>query len=360
MRHHPFLSYFVPLFAILVYVFVYDQVYIWSEKSDVALNFFAIASGAGAIFLGYLSDSYCRRRIFLAIHILTPILLSVVYLYPSSTFLIGLLGLCYNPLSTIRANIVDNLGESSKIHLISLSFVLQFLPDSLYITYFDLSRVSSFLWSMVGLGLILLIGLFFFFDRRDERIKKESMTTKLAVFLPETGGRARLTFMAFFFTQVAYLIGENVFTGAPLENFYESLFAFAGMLGAAFSALYRRIPHISVLTVGYGISLLVSLLPLGIVHVYGYHSFNLPYMSILLGALLGFFYAFVYDVVLRAAKRHYRGTVCGLLDCLFAGAFLMTYDISRNIYNNFSTVMFLIAGSFCIALVLQKLAESRA
>ena len=301
-------------FSIGVYIFVFDQIYVWVEKDLPLVNSYNVANAIGAILMGFLSDSFCRRKMFLFIHIAAPVLFTLSYLFSDSYVIISLTGLIYNPLSTLRANLVDNAASYSKIQLIACSFVIQFLPDTMYYLFENIPKQTAYLSAMGLLLAALLLGALLLFDRRDEKIKHENMFSKIAFFAPDTNRKALLTFFAFIPLEIAFFIGDNFLEIYPLNYFYYSILSFASLLGAALSSLYKRIPHVSILTVGYGIAFLFALLPIGAKFLYNYHELNIPYLFMALGALFGFYISFVYDVILHAVQKHFRGTACGLLD----------------------------------------------
>ena len=357
VRHRAAFSTLPIFLSIGAYVFTSSVLFTWIDRDVNLINWCNAAIALGAIFMGFLSDSLCRRKMLIFIHCVAPILLTLCYLMPTVSVFYVLLCFVYNPLSTVRANLIDNTQEYSKIKLISYSFMIQFLPDSFYVFFQDIHFDIAYLSAMGAMLLSLSVGLVFFFDRRDEKIKHESMIAKIAFFAPQTRPRALLTFIAFIPTQIAYFISDNFLDADTLNPLYYSILSFGSLLGAGLSSLYKKTPHVSVLTIAYGVAFLVSVLPLGTEFLYGYRQLNVPYMFIALGTLLGFYISFVYDVILHSVAKHFRGTACGILDFVYSGASLITLISSSFLAQNLSWTLVAIAVAFAVALAVQKRAE---
>lgn len=346
------------LFSIGVYVFVTDQVYVWTNENVGLVNTFSAAMSIGSILMGFLSDSFSRRTMLLLVHLLGAIFLTLYYFHPASSFAIFALGLIYNPLSIVRANLIDNLTSASKIKLISLSFIVQFFPETLFYLYSKIPRYESLIFSLGALFTSLSIGLIFFFDRRDFKIKKEKNSLlKIAFFLPLASKKALLTFAAFIPTQIAYFISDNLLEVYSLNPLYYSILSFGSLIGACMSILYKKTPHEAILTVAYGLSLAISALPVGAIYFYQYDSLDIPFMFVVLGSLLGFYIPFVYDIILHFVEKHYRGTACGILDFAFSGSSLITLVLFKELSKNLNIALLIVAVLFMLAVTLQRLSE---
>jgi len=307
--------------------------------------------------MGFLSDIFCRRRILIVMHLLAPVLLVLSYFYTSSLWVIVLFGLVYNPLSTIRANLVDNTQEYSRVKLISISFIVQFFPQTFVVLFQDLSKYTSLLLAIGGILISLILGLIFFFDRRDKKLRAQNYFSKIAFFLPKTSTRAIYTFIAFIPSQLAFFVSNNLLEAYTMKPQYYSILSFGALIGACISTLYKKTPHVSVLTIAYGFALMISLLPLGAKYIYGYEHLDIPFMFVALGSVLGFYISFVYDVILHSVSKNYRGTACGLLDFVFGGASILILLLFKELSASSFFALLLISIAYACAVVFQKAAE---
>lgn len=308
--------------------------------------------------MGFLSDYFCRRKTLLLLHVLAPILLIWAYFFSGTILPIVLFGFIYSPLAIVRANLIDNTKEHSRIKLLSLSFIIQFFPETLTFLFHNLEKMESLLWSLGLLIFSFLVGLFFFFDRRDKEIKQETFSKKVSFMIPHHFS-GFLTFLAFIPVQIAYFISDNLLEVFSLSPLYYSLLSFGSLVGASVSSIYRKTPHISVLTIAYGFAFLISLLPISAKYLYGYNQLDLPFLFVMMGSLVGFYLPFVYDVILRFSNKVYRGTICGAIDFIYSGASLVTLFIFKPLSHHLFASLALVVFCFGVALIFQKAAEGK-
>lgn len=357
VRQKAFFSLFPLLLSIGTYVFASSQVFVWIIPRIDLTNTYNASSALGAILIGFLSDTFCRKKMLQIVHIAAPLLFTLFYFHPNF-YTTALLGLFYNPLSAARAALVDNMQEFSKVQLISLSFMIQFLPECFYHLFTKIPKETAFFWALSAILSSLILGMFLFFDRRDSKIKEESLFSKIHFFAPQAGRKAIFTFIAFVPTQIAYFIADNLLEIFSLNPLYYSILSFGSLLGALLSSLYKKTPHISILTLAYGVALLFSFLPIGAYYFYGYKDLDVPFMFIALGSILGFYISFVYDVLLHSVGKHFRGIVCGILDAVYASASLVTLLAFNALSSSLNLSLVIIALSFVTALFFQRKAEA--
>lgn len=345
------------LFSIAIFVFVVDQVYIWTNEDIGLINAFSAAMAIGSILMGLLSDAFSRRVMILLVHGLSAIFLAIYYFNPTSYLYIFLLGIVYSPLAIARATLIDNISSYSKIKLISLSFLVQFIPETLYFLYLKIPKYDSFLYAISAIFLSFVLGLIFFFDRRDERIRKENVFSKIAEFVPSIKPKALFTFIAFIPTQIAYFVSDNLLEVYSLSPLYYSILSFGSVVGACVSILYKKTPHIATLTITYGLCFVISCLPVVAIYLYNYPKLDIPFMFIVLGSLLGFYVPFVYDIILHAVEKNFRGTACGLLDFVYSGSSLITLIMFKALLHNIELSLILVAIAFILAVGFQRASE---
>lgn len=343
------------LVAIMAFVFVSAQIFIWNPETGSS-NVYSAAIALGAILSGFLSDAFSRRTMLISVHILGILFLTLYYFY-SSALCLFLFGVAYNPLAIVRAGLIDNVTSYSKIKLISLSFIFQFFPRTLYFLYVKIPQNESFFLALGALSFSLIIAFILFFDRRDFRIHKVMMFSKVAFFLPHVKPKAVLTFIAFVPTQIAYFVADNLLETYSLNPVYYSLLAFGSLVGAAMSTFYKKTPHIAVLTIAYGLCLVVTILPVAAFFFYSYEKLDIPFTFVVLGSLLGFLLPFVYDIILHSIEKHYRGTGCGMLDFVFSGSSLVTLALFKILSHHTERSLILVVVAFILAFGIQRASE---
>ncbi len=347
------------LLSILVYVFVYSQIYIWYTDSYVGSNIFDFSQALGALVLGTLSDKFCRRKTLLWSQLGGLIFLYFVYHYPSQWYFVVLLGIIYNPVPIVRAAMVDNMKNYSTIKLISLSFFVQFLPEALYSFFYKIPPATSYLMSYAALFAVFALSIFYFYDYRDAKqyhlkIYNGGFTH---AFLPNLKGRGVYTFLAFLPPLLVYFLTDNVVTEYSNDPTYYSILSFGFMLGALLSLIYKKTPHVSVITVVYGICLILSLIPPSSVFIYNFSAFSIPFHFLIFGSLMGFYISFVYDTIIHSIQASYRGTTCGLLDFFCSSSYITNIQALKFLKDNLLISFGIVVLCFLVSLILQKRAE---
>jgi len=346
-------------FSIAIYVFVYSQIYVWISDSYITTDVFDISQALGALLLGSLSDRLCRRKTLLLSYLCGLILIYFVYQHPEYSYLLFALGLIYNPIPIVRAAMVDNMKSYSSIKLISISFVIQFMPEAFYYFYSGMDKHLAFYLCYTFLILGFLLSYFLFFDYRDSHLKKkrESPGSLSGLFHPNLKEKAFYTLIAFLPTQLVYFISDNLLSEYSNDPSYYSILSFGFVIGALISSLYKKTPHVSVITVTYGICLMLSLLAPAAIYVYQLKGFDLPFQFIIFGSLMGFYISFVYDTILRAILSDYRGTASGFLDFICASTYIINIGVLNLVKAYFFWALLFIVANFLLALYWQKRAE---
>lgn len=349
------LALFATFFAILVYVFISSHAYGYLENSIHESNLYNTAEALGAIFLGFLSDKFCRRKTCLYSYLIGLLLFPLAFNAHSPFILTFLFGFFFNPLPILRAGMIDNLPGLSKVQLISFSFVIQYIPWALYDKIVLLSLDTSFIIGIILLFISLTLSFLFFYDKRDNRMAHEPHLPKLI----KKGYKTCFIFTlwASFLAQVVYFFSDNL-----LENYAENvefyaILSFGSLVGALIASLYKKTPHVSILTINYGINMLLAIIPFAALYIYGYKDVSIPLMFIIFGTLGGFGIPFVYDVVLNSININLRGTTCGLLDSIYSLSSLINLFIVQFLNLNLFFTLMLIPITYGISTYLQKRTE---
>ena len=342
--------------AIFVYALVSSQVYVWIGIPGDSWQVYDIAQGLGAILWGILSDFFCRKKTVIISHILAFPFLILVYYFSNQIVFAILFGLVYNPLPILRAALVDNMRRTSKIRLIAYSFVLQFLPTAIYTHFTTLGKPLALLLSIGALIFCLMMIGVLFEDVRDRSIAQHK---EKHIFFESKGAMRKgvFTFLAFIPTQFIYFISAVYLDSYGDSPVLYSLLFLGFVIGALISSLYKSTPHTSVLTVTYGVSITIAMIPLCAITLYQYHHPSLIFLFVLLACLAGFYISFVYDVVLHNIGKTLRGSACGMLDGVFFGTAELSLIIVGHLKFNIIIALICIIFSFAFALFFQKFAE---
>lgn len=351
------LSVLATFFAILVYVFVSIQMYIFLGSSEFYSNFYKILQAIGVLCFGYVSDRFCRRKTGLSTQFVALSASIGLLFFPKSILLILISGFFYNPLSILRASLLDNIPRMSKVQLIAWTFIIQILPFCFYNTLSLIHPLLLLKSATFLLSLSFVFSLFFFQDRRD-RLSHNVLHFDIRQLVHPNVHKK------FLFTLLAYVPAQcvNFFTGNLLGNFSSnsvlfSILSASGLVGASIAILYKKTPHVSLLTVLYGISVITATIPIVCIYFYNYQEVPIPIELIVFSTLSSFSLPFVYDIVLSSVNAYYRGFTCGILEALYSLTtlinFAFIYAFRTHILWSLSIILLL----FLTATLTQRSAE---
>jgi MFS family permease len=351
--HKNILSECAPL---LLVIFLYE---LFAIKIHTNINiskniyvFWLIAQIIGSISFAYISDKHCRKKTLIVTQIFAIVFLSIFILSGYSAFILILLGLTFNPVPLARAAMIDNFALFSKVKLIAFTLIASYLPWVFYGFLTKIFQEKLMVIIIIFLSVNLLITFLFFDDRRDKShdcnilhiIKWKKISYILIAFFPVQ--------LSFFIS--AFFLENNI----DELNLFSSL-AIGIILGAVISTFYKKIPHVSFLTLFYGIGFCLSFTPIFSIWFFPAGHINIAYQLMVFSTLSGFYIPFLYDVILSAAHSDYRGVACGFIHVFYSAASLSalflikTQNPSAIAVLVFSTILFFIA--FCI----QKFAEHK-
>lgn len=355
--HTDLLSVLTTFLAISVYVFVSLQFLILLQDSPFYSNSYRLLQAIGAIVFGFLSDRFCRRQIALLVQFVALFSSITLLFFPSNIFFIMLSGFFYNPLSIFRASLVDNIPHMSKVQLIAYSFIAQILPFSFFHKLANLHPDFLIKSSACLLILTFLASLLFFRDKRDKLTHNAIYFNTQEIVHPLQCKRFLLTFLAYSAAQ-----SVNFFTSNLLGNYASNAILFAtlstaAILGAFVAILYKKTPHVSVLTVNYGISVLVTSIPIICIAFYNYQAVPIPLELIIFASLSSFGLPFVYDILLSSANAYYRGFTCGLLEALYSLSTIISAPIVYALRVNILPALFVILALFLTSTLIQRQSE---
>lgn len=348
----------IAVFAIIfLYVICLNSVYVWYVRSISDVNLYITSTAFGAIIVGFIADKWKRRyTLILSFCLSLPLLFAVYWIH--STYLLIAIGIILNPLPIVRATLIDNLHDYSKIRLIAMSFAVQFIPAALYARIYALHHsFQSFYLALASLILMLFFALVLFHDDMDTRsIKSENNWHSF--FQSEFKKRGFYTLLAYIPTQFVFLLADSSLELSKENPLVWSTLGGGVIVGALIAMLYKKTPHTSVLTISYGLSFVASVVPIIGVFLYDIAIQDPTLQMIIYSAEMGFYLPFVYDVILRAVRKSYRSTACGVIDfisCIAYFTSLLYFDFFKV---EVSFILFAISICFFMSIFLQKAAEN--
>ncbi|MCF7852479.1 MAG: hypothetical protein K9M07_04470 [Simkaniaceae bacterium] len=348
-----------PLISIFVYQVIAVYFYLTLHHSLHIFVIWVIMQAFGNIGIGYLSDHHCRRRLLILTQFAGLVAMFLhITVAPHSYWPLALLGLFYNPPAVARAGLVDNLPRFSKVKLIAATFVLEMAPWALYMTFSKMDILRLAWLGFVILLINLLFTILFFEDRRDAALQDKHLPRFNQIVHHHQSKRLLLTLFAVLPIQIGFFLTDTIVEKYPDNARLYSVLGFGSMLASLLTYLYRKTPHISLLTVAYGIGFVLSVVPLLCQAAFIRDSYDPAYQIIFFSCMSGFYLPFVYDVILNACSVNYRGMVCGLIEFMFIFASLIAIVLIDMFYLGFLFVILIIPLLTLLSSILQKRAES--
>ena len=368
IKNRPLWELATPLFFIFIFEIVSVQLYIFSQahaKSSGSSSIFIgwiTSQTIGGILLGYISDKFQRKKVLLLSQVFAAGIFMWVLASHDKAFnllAIWLLGFFFNATPTARASLVDNFPQYSKNRLLCYSFLIQFLPWCFfpYFTLFEAKNIYTCIFFFIILNFFLTLTLFK--DKFNKAIEYERVITKLA-----QPGKKRIIVA----TGAALLLGQLVFFisdyflehRSPNPTLY-GILGLGSFIGSGMGLVYRKIPHLSLLTMSYGFGFLISAVTFASLFFY---EMNISETVILFQVTLyasigGFYLPLVYETILSSISFKMRGRTCGYIELIISGS---SFIALWSVLDKISTFTLLLISTifFLLALLIQKQGESRA
>ena len=311
----------------------------------------------GGVVLGYISDRKCRRKVLLFVQAVT-LLIFVAFTFKSdSIVLLTAMALLYNPISPSRAAIVDNFTNYSRVKLIALTVVAEFAPWIFYDQFIKFNDIafSSFIIILMSVNFILI---WFLFDDKRDLIKNPHQSMQFHDMIKiKHKMRFYLTVLAFFPAQLVFYFTDTLLEKSPQNFKLFSALGLGSVIGTVLANVYRKIPHISLLTITYGLAFLLSSTPLLSLYLYKVHTIDPLHQILIIGCLGGFYIPFVYDVALGAVNPNFRGTSCGIIEGIYSICSIVSLLFIDVFSFGVLFVLTIIPILFLVSMVVQRRAE---
>lgn len=345
-------------FSIFVYTFITLEVNVIGRHLSFITGTVSILQALGILVTGFFSDLFSRRRVHFVVQLLGLLLLGCMMINRDSVILLILLALLYNPISLLRATLMDNLPHIPKVQLMALVFIMLNLPIGLYAELTQFSFFSNATSSFWAIAASMVLSFFFFFDKRDG-VKGQKVHFPLKEFTYK-GEKTKFifTFWAYVVVQIIFFLVDNMAVKYVNTPLFISVISIACICGAILALFYKKTPHIAVLTVSYGLCIVIAAVPIIAIYVYGLTNINIPTHFAIFTSVTFFGLPYAYDVILSTSHANFRGLTCGLLDSIYTGVTFLNLNIANELKElGLGAVLGIVLGLFILATILQKRAE---
>ncbi|NGX36715.1 MAG: hypothetical protein K1000chlam1_01567 [Candidatus Anoxychlamydiales bacterium] len=344
---------------VLIIIFVFEivaiQMYISSPlyKSWKLFFLWIGMQAIGSIVLGYISDKKCRKTTLIFTQISAVFFLIIILFFKFNLISIALLALSFNPSPIARAATIDNFPSYSKVKLIAITFIAQFLPWSFYLQISKIKSINILIVCIIAIIINIIITVFLFKDKRDIAMLKHptlaSMKSKKLFF----------TIGALLPAQIVFFLADSFFEGMPHNAGVFSALGVGSLVGTLLSLFYRKVPHISFLTICYGIGVILAAVTLFTTLFLPLTNINLSYQLMMFSTLGGFYLPFLYDVILSSSLSTFRGTACGMIDGIISLSAIIGLSLILILQPKALVVLIITTLLFSSSTILQKIGEKK-
>lgn len=346
--------FFLPLFLIIAFEIVAINVYHTFPLNEHS-TFFALwflCQGISGIILGYISDNHCRKKILILIQVLSTLSLIWIFFNGINYYNFLCLSLFFIPSPIVRASLIDNFSRFSKVKILAISFVAQFIPWSIFDKLVKFDSNSIYFYVIIAMIFLLIFNLLFFSDQRD--IHKNDIDFKKITKIKPT-----FILLAFLLVQIIFFITDTYFEKSVETQVFFTFLGFGSLVGAIVALFYSKTPHLSLLTVTYGIGIVLSSIPVFSSIFYPVYLECIPFQFMVFSNLGGFYLPFVYDTVISILGNNHRGLACGLIDGIISLASVI--GLALVIFFSFDDkgISILTASLFIFATIFQRLSERK-
>jgi len=311
----------------------------------------------GSFLLGILSDRYCRRKMLIISLSWGAAFLPIIYFLTKSNFVLLMFGLGFSPSPIARASLVDNFPSESKLKLMCLTFVAQFIPWVFYMWIALIPKLALFWLSFICLLTVLALSLFWFRDRRDKNLRHSHGTIETSIHR-HAKRRVSCILLALIFAQIIFFLTDSYFENISSSSGFYSALGIGSLLGTGLALFYRKTPHVSIITITYGLGFLLSIMPLISVLFLNIAEVNIKFQIMVFSNLGGFYLPFIYDIILSNFSRSSRGTACGIVDLVISFSSLVGMTLTIYLHPKEIQLVLITTVLFLIATVVQKIGES--
>lgn len=342
--------------AILISELVTIQVYLVpSVEANHLLASWRILQLIPAFIFAYLSDRQYRKGALVISHLISLVLGVAAYVLGYRLWALIVIGLTFNPISVARASLLDNFPQYSSIKLVAITYFAMYIPWIFYnqISLIPLNYATVF--TLVLLFINTAMTIFLFKDRKDLTHVDHSLQRTL---LNKNVKKLSLMILAFIFSQITVELVWSLIHHYQNANSWIILTNFGFIIGFACSVLYKKLPHMSIITLtyttGFGISLVAILgSRYGLFGCREAVFSSMSYYTVIAGVYL----PFVTDGVISLFNPTRKAMASAVVELATRIGVILSYICLLYVAQNYCDSSYLIALLFLIAALLQRRAE---
>ncbi len=361
--YHLIVCGFPSLLGIFLFEFLNAQILFYTETTVsyfyvIARFFHVIPSFSFA----YLADKNYRKEALLMSHVLGFIASFLLYLYGFSFWSVLVVSIVFNPLSVARAALLDNFPRYSPLKLMAVAFIMKGIPWVVFCVLYQNGFSFSYLIK-VTLSLFLLNVLMIAFLFRDNRDAfGRSHGTQFAHIFRGVGSQVVSILIAFILMQAIIRMAWERIEFIQLDQMSWTAFAHIGLiLGSASAMLYKRLPHLSIITLTYVAGVCFIILTI-LLHRFSPvdHSNSIATVVCYYCVIGGISLPLVADVVITLFGSHRKALGAVMIDVAEAMSLLVAVLLATLVISSFYQTASVMLLLFLVASVLQKQIERRA
>lgn len=359
--HDLFVHLIPAVLAVALLEIIAIEVYLNASLGEMSVKFFAwkFAQGVGGCFFGYFSDKFCRKKTLIFTQLFGVLLLPWLLWSFFSIAPLFIIGLLFSPSPVARAALIDNFLIESKVKLIGLTYIAQFIPWCFYQKIKHFTSYEVIIAALIALIINTTIVCLFFEDRRDKTSKKEKVVLQ-NIFPQKKRKIVFHTLCAVLTAQLVFFVSDTFFETLTSHPSLFSALGVGSIIGVVIGIFYRKTPHLSTLTFCFGIGILLSSVPLITNYLFSGLKIYLPYQVMLFSSLGGFYLPFVFDVVLSASSASHRGAICGIIDIVITLASVIGASIVILFRPTEELILLMTSILFFVSTFIQKKGEKHA
>ena len=344
------------IIAILISELVTIQVYLVpSFGTDNMLALWRILELIPAFIFAYISDKQYRKGALVISHLLGLVSGVAAYLLGYPLWALVLIGLTFNPISVARAALLDNFPQYSSVKLVAITYCAMYIPWIFYDQISTIPLNSIIVFTLIMLFINTVITIVLFEDRKDLTHVNHSLQR---AFFNKNVKKMSLMILAFILSQITiewvwYLIHHY-----QNANAWLSLTNYGFVIGFACAVLYKKLPHMSIITLAYTTGFGISLIAI-IGRAYGLFGCreavfsSMSYYTVIAGVYL----PFVTDGVISLFNPSRKAMASAIVELASRIAVILSYVFILYVAQDYCDSSYFIALLFLAAAFLQRRVE---
>lgn len=280
---YPLFAFGIPaLLAIFLFEFLNAQMFFsLGEDQSYSFEFLRFVHVIPAFVFAYISDKHYRKGALLASHVLGLATSCLLYFFGLHFWTVFLVAIAFNPMSVARASLIDNFPNHSPLTLMAVAFIVKSLPwiGFFWMDVYAINQFNVIQWVLILFFINGLLILVLFQDRKDLFFQTHPMRTQ--GFLQKVDRRTTFTVMAFILAETTIrMTWGRVWHGGQDVALLISITSVALAIGSMSAMLYKRLPHMSIITLTYVTGVCMMLIAM-LGHFFGMASYHYGFVSIM-------------------------------------------------------------------------------